>query len=103
MTEVDCWCALASRLGFIVVAPATVAIGDESVTFTALLPQFGGGHALIADPDRKRIGRHAQALSELGYGYSAVELGCDSDDTAHKTCCATGVGRRRSRSLAGGR
>lgn len=74
--EVECWRGLASQLGFKIVAPATVVVGDERVTFTALLPQFGGEQGMIADPDWEKISPHADALLRLGFGYSVVEVGC---------------------------
>jgi hypothetical protein len=78
--EADLWRALGSRLGFKVIAPATVMVGDERVTFTALLPQFGGNSGMIADPDWETIDSHRDALLKLGYGYSAVSLGSDGHD-----------------------
>jgi hypothetical protein len=78
--QVDRWRALASRLGFEVIAPATVAVGDERVPFTALLPQFGAERGMIADPDWEKIKPYADALWELGYGYSVVKLRCNIAD-----------------------
>ncbi|HEX5184207.1 MAG TPA: hypothetical protein VFW19_13805 [Allosphingosinicella sp.] len=78
--EVGYWRALASQLDIKVTAPATVLLGDESVTFTALLPQFGGDSGMIADPQWEVISPYADALLKLGYAYSAVELGSDGDD-----------------------
>ena len=78
--EANRWRALASRLGVEVIAPATILVEDESVTFTALLPQLGATNGMIADPDWEKIDPHADALLKLGYGYSAVMLGGDSDD-----------------------
>jgi hypothetical protein len=82
--EVNCWRALASRLGIEVTAPVTVQVGDESATFAALLPQFGGRKGMIADPDWEAIDPHADALLRLGYGFSAIEIGSDPDDESTK-------------------
>ncbi len=78
--EVNRWRTLASRLGVEVIAPATILVEGESVTFTALLPQFGAANGMIAHPDWETIEPHADALLKLGYGYSAVTLGSDVDD-----------------------
>lgn len=77
--EVDRWRALASGLGIKVIAPATVLVGTERATFTALLPQFGGKTGMIVDPNWETISPHADALLKLGYGFSAVALGSDDD------------------------
>ena len=77
--EVNRWQALGSQLGFRVIAPATLLVEGESVTFTALLPQLGGENGMIADPQGETIIRYADALRRLGYGYSVVELGSDAD------------------------
>jgi len=82
--EADHWRELGSRLGVEVTAPATIPVGDRSATFTALLPQFGGKSGMIADPDWEVISPYADALSRLGYGFSAVEIGSESDDESVK-------------------
>jgi hypothetical protein len=73
--QVDRWHALASRLAFKVTTPVTLQLEGENVTFTALLPQFGGKKGMIADPDWEMLSRHRGALMNLGYGYSTVGLG----------------------------
>ena len=78
--EIDSWWALALRLGVTVTAPASVFVGDEIVTFTALLPQFGARNGMIVDRDWGLIDPHSAALLKLGYGFSAVEIGTDDDD-----------------------
>jgi hypothetical protein len=68
------WCELAAQLGFDITAPITVSIGGEEIVFTAHLPQFGSDKGMIIDPDGGLLSRHATALLELGFGFSAVEL-----------------------------
>lgn len=82
--QASLWNALACRLGIKVSAPATVHLADKSVTFTALLPQFGGKSGIIVDPDWEVISPHADALLKLGHGFSAVELGSGGDDERFK-------------------
>lgn len=78
--EVDRWRGLASRLGIKVIAPAIIEAGNETASFVALLPQFGGKNGMIADPEWNAIEPHAASLIKLGYGYSAVSLGAETDD-----------------------
>src|SRR3982751_5214332 len=82
--QTDRWCALASRLGFNVTAPATIRVGDDDLTFTGLLPQFGGRSGMIVDPHWEAIGPHAAAFTKLGYGFSSVELTEDLDPESSK-------------------
>ena len=78
--EADRWRLLGLRLGFDVVAPVSLELDGESVTFTALLPQFGAKNGMIADPDWNALQPHASTLISCGYGYSAVSLGADEGD-----------------------
>jgi hypothetical protein len=82
--QVERWRDLAFRLGFEVVAPATIQVGDATVSFTALLPQFGGKNGMIADPEWEAISPFAEALWNLGYGFSTVEIGSVPDDDSIK-------------------
>jgi hypothetical protein len=81
---VDNWRELASRLGLEVIAPAIVSVGERSTTFAALLPQIGAKNGMIVDPEWEAIGPHADALSRLGYAYSAVDIGTDFDAESAK-------------------
>ena len=74
------WRTLSSRLGFEVVAPARLELGDETVEFTAWLPQFGGFRGLIAEAKVRYLSNYWDAPTEQGHGYSAVQLGSDGDD-----------------------
>jgi hypothetical protein len=82
--EVNRWRSLASRLGVEVIAPATIIVGDDSVTFTALLPQFGAPNGVVAHADWNAIGPHASTLGDLGYGFSTVTLDSETDDESAK-------------------
>ena len=77
--QIDRWRDLASRLGLTISSPATILVGDDSVTFTALLPELGGRRGMIADHDWEVINPHTETLRQLGYAFSAVELGGDLD------------------------
>lgn len=74
------WRDLSSRLGFEVVAPAKLELRGESISFTAWLPEFGGSRGLIAEANGQHLSAYWDALTEQGYGYSAVQLGPDGDD-----------------------
>jgi hypothetical protein len=74
-TQSERWRQLAARLGFSVTAPVELQIGAETVSFDALLPQFGGQRGMICDADWDTIAPHAAHLVAEGYGYSAVSLG----------------------------
>ena len=74
------WRDLGSRLGFRVVAPVALDLEGESVSFTALLPDFGGAQGMIAEPDGEFLSHYWDALTRRGYGFSCVELGADDDD-----------------------
>lgn len=80
----DHWRELASRLGFEVIAPASVLVGEGSATFAALLPQIGAKNGMIVDPDWEAISPYADALLRLGYGFSAVDIGTDPDAESAK-------------------
>ncbi len=71
---------MALCLGLQIIAPATVSLGSQTATFTALLLQFGGKNGMIVDPDWMTISPLADALVRLGYGYSVVELDHITDD-----------------------
>jgi hypothetical protein len=84
VSQADHWHRLASRLEFDVIAPAIILVGSASITFTALLPQFGCRCGMIVDPDWNVIEPNSEKLMQLGYGYSAVEIGSNSDDQSAK-------------------
>jgi hypothetical protein len=75
--QADHWRQLGFALGLGVTAPVAIAVAGKELTFTALLPQLGGRHGIIVDPDWEAIGPHSDELTRLGFGFSAVEIGDD--------------------------
>lgn len=80
VAQPELWKQLAERLGIVTVAPFDREIRGQSIRFAALLPQFGGSAGLVADPRWEAIEPYVEALTEAGFGYSAVTLDETIDD-----------------------
>ncbi len=68
--------------GDIFVSPASVRIDEEALEFDVLVKNYGATKGMLLDRDWTKFERFRNALVQLGYGYSCMEL--DSDVESFK-------------------
>jgi hypothetical protein len=79
-SEHESWRTVAAELGVKAISPCELTVNGTRVTFTALLPQFGGLAGMIINPDWSVIKPHADALTKAGYGYSCISIDGSAPD-----------------------
>lgn len=67
-------------MGFEVVAPCKIALGDGSLVEATALVKVGPPNGMVVDPDWRVIEPSAEKLFAEGFGYSAVEISGNDED-----------------------
>lgn len=64
-----------STYGDIFVAPAPISVQGVDVIFDLLVLGYGSHKGMVVDKDWGKLQQFGLALTEMGYGYSCMELG----------------------------
>lgn len=75
------WLAAGSRIGFEVVAPCTVMLSDGRAVEVAALVKVGSPNGMVVDPAWHVIEPFADQLVTDGFGYSAITISENDDDS----------------------
>jgi hypothetical protein len=75
------WLAAGSRIGFEVVAPCRVTLNDGRIVQATALVKVGSPNGMVIDPRWSVIEPFADQLVAEGFGYSAIEIGENDDDS----------------------
>jgi hypothetical protein len=55
-------------------SPFTLVIGDQSVSFEALIKGYGAKNGMVIDTDGSKLIRLSDELTSLNYGFSCLNL-----------------------------
>ncbi len=78
-TQSEIWAEIAKNLNIRVVAPFLYQFSGGEAEFAAMLPDFGGGSGIVADPDWDKIQPATDDLNRDGFGYSCIQVDDDAN------------------------
>jgi hypothetical protein len=77
----DAWMQVATRLGLHVDCPFSVTVGSDRVTVPVRLREFGAAKGMLLVTEYSTIRPYAEALVDLGFGYSCLSESVVSSDS----------------------